>query len=213
MVVAGTAIGRADGRIGSARTDRRPDARRRAVRPRGDADRDQGDQGSCRRGRQASLGSAGGCAKRSTGRALSANWSRPISAMLIAPPTSRSASEDQRIACACRRALAGGDAPQFSAGDVDASFGKLEKQIVRQRVLNGEPRIDGRDLRRVRPISIEVGILPQARTVRRCSRAVKRRRSSSPRSARCAMRRSSMRSKAVQRRLHAALQLPAVLDG
>ena len=58
--------------------------------------------------------------------------------------------------------LAGGDAPQFSAGDVDGLFGKLEKQIVRQRVLNGEPRIDGRDLRKVRPISIEVGILPKA---------------------------------------------------
>ena len=41
-------------------------------------------------------------------------------------------------------------------------FGKLEKQIVRQRVLNGEPRIDGRDLRKVRPISIEVGMLPKA---------------------------------------------------
>ena len=58
--------------------------------------------------------------------------------------------------------LAGGDAPQFSAADVDGFFGKLEKQIVRQRVLNGEPRIDGRDLRKVRPISIEVGILPKA---------------------------------------------------
>jgi polyribonucleotide nucleotidyltransferase len=58
--------------------------------------------------------------------------------------------------------LAGGDAAQFSAADVDGFFGKLEKQIVRQRVLNGEPRIDGRDLRKVRPISIEVGILPKA---------------------------------------------------
>jgi polyribonucleotide nucleotidyltransferase len=58
--------------------------------------------------------------------------------------------------------LAGGDAPQFSAADVDGFFGKLEKQIVRQRVLNGEPRIDGRDLRKVRPIAIEVGILPKA---------------------------------------------------
>jgi polyribonucleotide nucleotidyltransferase len=58
--------------------------------------------------------------------------------------------------------LAGGDAPQFGAADVDGFFGKLEKQIVRQRVLNGEPRIDGRDLRKVRPISIEVGILPKA---------------------------------------------------
>ena len=58
--------------------------------------------------------------------------------------------------------LAGGDAPRFSAADVDGFFGKLEKQIVRQRVLNGEPRIDGRDLRKVRPISIEVGVLPKA---------------------------------------------------
>jgi polyribonucleotide nucleotidyltransferase len=58
--------------------------------------------------------------------------------------------------------LGGGDSPQFNAADVDGYFGKLEKQIVRQRVLNGEPRIDGRDLRKVRPISIEVGILPKA---------------------------------------------------
>ena len=57
--------------------------------------------------------------------------------------------------------LAGGDAPKFSAQEVDDFFGKLEKQIVRQRVLNGEPRIDGRDLRTVRPISIEVGVLPK----------------------------------------------------
>jgi len=58
-------------------------------------------------------------------------------------------------------ALAGGDAPKFGAQEVEDFFGKLEKQIVRQRVLNGEPRIDGRDLRTVRPISIEVGVLPK----------------------------------------------------
>src|SRR5262249_12250452 len=58
--------------------------------------------------------------------------------------------------------LASGDAPKFGAQEVDDFFGKLEKQIVRQRVLNGEPRIDGRDLRTVRPISIEVGVLPKA---------------------------------------------------
>ncbi|HTO56939.1 MAG TPA: polyribonucleotide nucleotidyltransferase, partial [Pseudomonadales bacterium] len=46
-------------------------------------------------------------------------------------------------------ALAGGDAPKFGAQEVEDFFGKLEKQIVRQRVLNGEPRIDGRDLRTV----------------------------------------------------------------
>jgi polyribonucleotide nucleotidyltransferase len=57
--------------------------------------------------------------------------------------------------------LAGGDAPQFRADEVDEAFGKVEKSIVRQRVLNGEPRIDGRDLRTVRPITIEVGVLPK----------------------------------------------------
>jgi len=57
--------------------------------------------------------------------------------------------------------LAGGENPQFSAAAVDEMFGKVEKSIVRQRVLNGEPRIDGRDLRTVRPIAIEVGFLPK----------------------------------------------------
>ncbi|GIT39467.1 MAG: hypothetical protein Ct9H300mP8_06630 [Gammaproteobacteria bacterium] len=41
------------------------------------------------------------------------------------------------------------------------AFGELEKKIVRERVLNGEPRIDGRDLKTVRPISVEVGTLPK----------------------------------------------------
>ena len=41
------------------------------------------------------------------------------------------------------------------------AFSKLEKNIVRERVLNGEPRIDGRDLKTVRPIDVEVGLLPK----------------------------------------------------
>ncbi|PLC54004.1 polyribonucleotide nucleotidyltransferase [Pollutimonas nitritireducens] len=38
----------------------------------------------------------------------------------------------------------------------------LESTIVRSQVLNGEPRIDGRDTRTVRPISIRLGVLPRA---------------------------------------------------
>ena len=38
---------------------------------------------------------------------------------------------------------------------------KLEKKIVRSRVLSGAPRIDGRDTRTVRPLQIEVGVLPR----------------------------------------------------
>lgn len=47
----------------------------------------------------------------------------------------------------------------FDAGDISAAISKLEKNIVRQRILNGEPRIDGRDGRTVRPINVEVGML------------------------------------------------------
>tara|TARA_Y100000590_G_scaffold169037_1_gene193473 strand:+ start:153238 stop:155301 length:2064 start_codon:yes stop_codon:yes gene_type:complete len=38
---------------------------------------------------------------------------------------------------------------------------KLQKEIVRKKVLNGEKRIDGRDTTTVRPISINLGILPR----------------------------------------------------
>jgi polyribonucleotide nucleotidyltransferase len=57
--------------------------------------------------------------------------------------------------------LAGGDAPKFSKEDVDNALFKLESNIVRQRVLNGEPRIDGRDHKTVRPITVKVGVLPR----------------------------------------------------
>jgi polyribonucleotide nucleotidyltransferase len=38
----------------------------------------------------------------------------------------------------------------------------LESKIVRNQILNGDPRIDGRDTRTVRPISIRTGLLPRA---------------------------------------------------
>ena len=53
-----------------------------------------------------------------------------------------------------------GDEAGFNEKDVADMFGKLEKKVVRNRVLNGEPRIDGRDNRTVRALAIEVGVLP-----------------------------------------------------
>jgi polyribonucleotide nucleotidyltransferase len=52
------------------------------------------------------------------------------------------------------------DAP--AAGDVSGAFSKLEKSLVREHILSGNPRIDGRDLSTVRPISVECGVLPRA---------------------------------------------------
>ncbi len=58
-------------------------------------------------------------------------------------------------------ALSAGEAAKWSAEQVDAALFKLESDIVRQRILNGEPRIDGRDCKTVRPITVKVGVLPR----------------------------------------------------
>ncbi|EDY87396.1 polyribonucleotide nucleotidyltransferase [gamma proteobacterium HTCC5015] len=47
------------------------------------------------------------------------------------------------------------------ADEVKSVFAKLEKNIVRSRILAGEKRIDGRDTRTVRPISVKTGVLPR----------------------------------------------------
>ncbi|RMF94975.1 MAG: polyribonucleotide nucleotidyltransferase [Gammaproteobacteria bacterium] len=65
------------------------------------------------------------------------------------------------IKAAVIESLSGGEEAQWSADDVAAALGKLESRIVRERVLAGEPRIDGRDTRTVRPIDVQVGVLPR----------------------------------------------------
>ena len=51
---------------------------------------------------------------------------------------------------------------EFSVDDVADVFSKLEKMTVRRAIIAGQPRIDGRDSRTVRDISVEVGTLPNA---------------------------------------------------
>ncbi|NYT85452.1 polyribonucleotide nucleotidyltransferase [Pollutimonas harenae] len=46
--------------------------------------------------------------------------------------------------------------------EVENMLFDLEAKIVRGQILNGEPRIDGRDTRTVRPISVSLGVLPRA---------------------------------------------------
>jgi polyribonucleotide nucleotidyltransferase len=59
-------------------------------------------------------------------------------------------------------ALAGGEASKWTTEQVDDELFKLESRIVRERILAGQPRIDGRDTKTVRPISVKVGVLPRA---------------------------------------------------
>jgi polyribonucleotide nucleotidyltransferase len=54
-----------------------------------------------------------------------------------------------------------GEAPKWSLDQVAAEFSAMESRIVRDRVIRGEPRIDGRDYTTVRPITIRTGVLPR----------------------------------------------------
>ncbi len=70
-----------------------------------------------------------------------------------------------RIDEACKRARQE-LVPEGSTADhaqtVADELSNLEAKIVRNQILDGEPRIDGRDTRTVRPISIRTGVLPRA---------------------------------------------------
>ncbi len=63
------------------------------------------------------------------------------------------------IKAATVAALTTGDSPKFSAEQVGNEFFNLEYRLVRERILEGHPRIDGRDTKTVRGISIRTGVL------------------------------------------------------
>ncbi len=50
---------------------------------------------------------------------------------------------------------------RWSAQRIENAFAALESEIVRGRVLAGQPRIDGRDTQTVRPITARIGVLPR----------------------------------------------------
>ena len=53
------------------------------------------------------------------------------------------------------------DTSTQEANEIKSAFFDLEAKVVRSQILNGEPRIDGRDTRTVRPITIRTGVLPR----------------------------------------------------
>ena len=66
---------------------------------------------------------------------------------------------DDRIDNGADAEAAGTDAPDMN--EVHGILFEMEANIVRSNILNGEPRIDGRDTRTVRPIEIRQGVLPR----------------------------------------------------
>ena len=68
----------------------------------------------------------------------------------------------QRAIAEARDAAVAEIGDEFDADDVQDAFHALEKEVVRAAILDGKARIDGRDTKTVRPISVEVGVLPRA---------------------------------------------------
>ena len=63
------------------------------------------------------------------------------------------------IKSAALAALASGEKPKFTADQIGTEFFNLEYRLVRERILEGHPRIDGRDTKTVRPINVRTGVL------------------------------------------------------
>ncbi len=74
-------------------------------------------------------------------------------------------TERQNALSEIRRSIIDTLCPEGSEADVkDAvkdEIKRIEKDAVRSRILAGEPRIDGRDSKTVRPIHIDTGVLPR----------------------------------------------------
>ncbi len=71
----------------------------------------------------------------------------------------KSVTAELNVALAAEAASVGGAAPD--AAEVGSILFDLEAKIVRSQILEGEPRIDGRDTRTVRPITIRNSVLPR----------------------------------------------------
>ena len=62
---------------------------------------------------------------------------------------------------AVKEALITEETDTLAANQIKGIFKQLEADVVRSQILDGQPRIDGRDTRTVRPINIQTGVLPR----------------------------------------------------
>ena len=62
---------------------------------------------------------------------------------------------------AVKEALITEETDTLTANQIKGMFKQLEGDVVRNQILDGQPRIDGRDTRTVRPIDIQTGVLPR----------------------------------------------------
>jgi polyribonucleotide nucleotidyltransferase len=67
----------------------------------------------------------------------------------------------KELAAAAEAVLIPADADTLTKNNIKNELFALEAKTVREQILRGEPRIDGRDTRTVRPISVRTGVLPR----------------------------------------------------
>ena len=67
----------------------------------------------------------------------------------------------KEVVAAAEAALIPADADTVTKNQIKNEIFALEAKTVREQILRGEPRIDGRDTRTVRPISVRTGVLPR----------------------------------------------------
>ena len=67
----------------------------------------------------------------------------------------------KEVYAAAQTALIPAEADTLTKNNINNELFALEAKTVREQILRGEPRIDGRDTRTVRPISIRTGVLPR----------------------------------------------------
>jgi polyribonucleotide nucleotidyltransferase len=91
--------------------------------------------------------------------AVSASAEASVSAAYTITEKMQRYSKIKEIKSATVAALAAGETPKFTAEQVGAEFSNLEYRLVRGKVLDGHPRIDGRDNKTVRAINIRTGVL------------------------------------------------------
>ncbi len=81
-----------------------------------------------------------------------------VAAYALTEKTQRHAKLSE-IKTGLMEALAKGEAPKYTADQVGNELFNLEYRLVRERILDGHPRIDGRDTKTVRAINIRTGVL------------------------------------------------------
>ncbi len=76
--------------------------------------------------------------------------------------TQRVAAIESDVAAKVAEHAAAAGQPAPDGNELDSVLFDLQARLVRGQILGGEPRIDGRDTRTVRPIAIRAGVLPRA---------------------------------------------------